>query len=88
MALISSPEAAARLARAIVSDISLYNKEKILDGIRNDNIFEILEREIREGLELYLSRVDPDIHRKTNYYNRAIVDILIKRSGNIKSQIW
>ncbi|MEK6531960.1 MAG: hypothetical protein AABZ23_05670 [Deltaproteobacteria bacterium] len=88
MNLISSPETAARLARAIVSDIALYNKEKVFDGIRNDNIFEVLEREIREGLELYLSRVDPELHRKINYYNIAIVDILIKRSGGIKSQIW
>jgi hypothetical protein len=88
MALVSSPEAAARLARAIVSDIALYNGEKLKAGIRDDNVFDVLERELREGLELYLSRVDPELHRKINYYNKAIVDILIKRSGNIKSQIW
>jgi hypothetical protein len=88
MALINDPEAAARLARTIVSDIALYNREKISTGIKNDNIFELLEKELKEGLDLYRSKVDPDLDRKNNFYNRAIVDILIKRYGAVDSQIW
>ncbi len=88
MTLINSPEAAARLARTIISDIALYNREKILSGIKNDNIFDLLEKELNEGLDLYRSRVDPEMDRKNNFYNKAIVDILIKRNGDIKSAIW
>ncbi|MBI5642796.1 MAG: hypothetical protein HY954_04910 [Deltaproteobacteria bacterium] len=88
MALINSPDAAFRLARTIISDIALYNREKILSGIKNDNIFDLLEKELNEGLELYKSRVDPELDKKNNFYNRAIVDILIKRNGNIESEIW
>lgn len=88
MALINTPEAAMRLARTIISDIVLYNKEKVKEGIKNDNIFELLEKELKEGLDLYASRVEPDFAKKTNYYNKAVVDILIKRSGNIESDIW
>lgn len=88
MALINSPDAAFRLARTIISDIALYNREKILSGIKNDNIFDLLEKELHEGLELYKSRVDPELDKKNNFYNRAIVDILIKRNGNIESEIW
>ncbi|WKZ32434.1 MAG: hypothetical protein QY316_11030 [Thermodesulfobacteriota bacterium] len=88
MSLITNREAAARLARTIVSDIAIYNKEKILEGIKNDNIFDLLEKEINEGLELYRSRVAPDLDKKNGLYNRAIVDILIKRNGNIESGIW
>lgn len=89
MALINSPEAAYRLARTIISDIALYNKDKILQGIKNDNIFDLLEKELKEGLDLYTSRVDPALDRKNNFFNRAIVDILIKRGGgNIESDIW
>ncbi|MBW7957372.1 MAG: hypothetical protein H3C68_05710 [Deltaproteobacteria bacterium] len=88
MSLITNREAAARLARTIVSDIAIYNKEKILEGIKNDNIFELLEKELNEGLELYRSRVAPDLDKKNGLYNRAIVDILIKRNGNIESGIW
>lgn len=88
MRLISDREAAARLARTIISDIALYNREKVLDGIKHDNIFELLEKELKEGLELYRSRLTPETDRKNSYYNRAIVDILIKRNGNIESEIW
>lgn len=88
MALINKNEAAARLARTIVADIALYNKEKIQKGIKNDNIFDLLEKEIKEGLDLYRSKVDPELDKKNNFFNKAIVDILIKRYGTIKSDIW
>jgi hypothetical protein len=88
MALINKNEAAARLARTIVADIALYNKDKIQSGIKNDNIFDLLAKEIKEGLDLYRSRVEPELDKKNNFYNKAIVDILIKRYGTIKSNIW
>ncbi len=88
MAFITSPEAAARLARTILSDIAIYNKEKIKEGIKSDNLFEVLEKELKEGLDLYNSKVDPELLKKTYFYNKAIVDILIKRSGDIESDIW
>jgi len=86
--LIKDLVAAARLARTIVADIALYNKDKISSGIKNDNIFDLLEREIKEGLELYRSKVDPAVDKANNFYNKALVDILIKRYGTIKSDIW
>ncbi len=88
MALVSSPEAAARLARTIISDIAIYNREKVQEGIRNDNIFELLAREINEGLELYRSRLSEGIDADNTLFNHAIVDILIKRCGEIESDIW
>jgi len=88
MKLINSPEAAARLARTIISDIALYNREKILDGIKHDNIFDLLEKELKEGLDLYRSRLAPDMDSTNSFYNRSIVDILIKRNGDIESEIW
>ncbi len=88
MALINNSEAAARLARTIVGDIALYNKDKVSDGIKNDNIFELLKAELKEGLDLYRSKVDSELDRKNNFFNKAIVDILIKQYGTIDSQIW
>ena len=88
MTLIEKPDAAARLARTIVADIALYNKEKIEDGIKNDNIFDLLSEELREGEALYKERVSPNLVDSTNYFNIAIVDILIKRYGNLESNIW
>ena len=88
MALISKPEAAARLARTIISDIALYNKDKIKKGIEEDNLFDVIDDEIKEGEKLYRSRVEPDLIESTNFYNKALVDILVLKTGNIESEIW
>ncbi len=87
MPLIETEEAARRLARAIASDLSLYNEEKIVQGIQNDDLFAVLAEEIEEGRALYKSRVSPDLYQK-NFYDRALVDILVKSKGHIKSKIW
>jgi len=87
MPLIETEEAARRLARAIASDLSLYNEDKILKGIQNDTLFEELEEEVEEGRALFNSRVAPALF-KHNFYNRAIVDILIRSKGHVKCKIW
>ncbi len=87
MALIETEEAARRLARAIASDLSLYNEEKIVEGITQDRLFEKLADEIEEGRALFKSRVAPDLYAK-NFYDRAIIDILVRSKGHIKSPLW
>lgn len=87
MPLIETEEAARRLARAIASDVSLYNEDKIVSGIQNDNLFECLSEEIEEGRAHYKRRVAPDLYSR-NFYDRALVDILIKAKGHIKSKLW
>ncbi len=87
MPLIETEEAARRLARAIASDLSLYNEEKITQGIAHDNLFEVLAEEIEEGRQLFKSRVSPELYNK-NFYGRAIVDILVKSKRHIKSKVW
>ncbi|HVZ34806.1 MAG TPA: hypothetical protein VG963_20405 [Polyangiaceae bacterium] len=87
MALIDTEEAARRLARAIASDLSLYNEEKIVRGIEKDSLFEELNDEIEEGRALYKSRVAPDLYGH-HVYDRALVDILVRGKGHIKSLMW
>jgi hypothetical protein len=87
MPLIETEEAARRLARAIASDLSLYNEEKIVQGIQNDDLFGVLAEEIEEGRALYKSRVAPTLYEK-NFYDRALVDILVKSKGHVKSKVW
>lgn len=88
MTTITKPEAALRLARTIASDILLYNKDKIAEGIKNDNLFEALDAEIKEGHELFQSRVAPDVREQHNFVERAIVDVLIKSSAHLPTDIW
>lgn len=87
MALIDNEQAARRLARAIASDLSLYNEDKIVEGLTNDNLFEVLADEIEEGRALFKRRVSPDLYPR-NFYDRAIVDILVKAKGHVKCKLW
>ncbi len=87
MPLIDSEEAARRLARAIASDLSLYNEEKIVRGIESDSLFDELSEEIEEGRALYKSRVSPDLYGR-NLYDRAIVDILVRSKAHVRSAMW
>lgn len=87
MALIEVEKDARRLARAIASDLSLYNEEKILEGIENDTLFETLAEEIEEGRAHYKGRVSPGLYEK-NFYDRALVDVLIRSKAHLKSKLW
>ena len=85
--LIDNPKRARQLARAIASDLTLYHEAKILDGLANDTLFEVMNDEIVEGRDLFKSRVTPDIFT-LNLYDRALVDVLVKSKGHVKTNIW
>ncbi len=85
--LIDKSKRARQLARAIASDLTLYHEAKILDGISNDSLFDVMSDEIEEGRDLFKSRVTPEIYEE-NIYDRALVDVLVKSKGHVKSKIW
>ena len=87
MALIDTEKKARSLARAIASDLALYNEDKIADGIRNDTLFDEMAPEIQEGRDLYQSRVAPDL-LSLNLYDRAIIDLLVRSKAHIESPMW
>lgn len=84
---IDNPKRARQLARAIASDLTLYHEAKILEGIENDSLFDVMAEEIEEGRDLFKSRVTSEIY-ELNIYDRAIVDVLVKSKGHVKSKIW
>ncbi|MDX2479403.1 MAG: hypothetical protein QNK24_03595 [Desulfuromusa sp.] len=86
--MVENPDLAFRLARAIVSDIALYNQDKVLEGIKSDSIFELMDEELKEGREHFFTRVSPEMQNRDHLYERAIVDVMIKQAGKIESQIW
>jgi hypothetical protein len=88
MSVVKDPDVARRIARAVVSDIALYNAKKVEEGIARDNLFDLLKAEIDEGRSYYLSRVDPDVVENTNFFNQALVDFLVKPWGRIPSKAW
>jgi len=88
MGLVTDPARAERLARAILSDVMLYNPQKVRAGIESDDLFERLRAELDEARLYYQSRVEPEIVSKTNAFDRALVDVLVFRSGRVRSRIW
>jgi hypothetical protein len=88
MRLIKNPDEAKRLARTILSDILLYNQAKVKEGIEKDSLFDVLTEELAEGKKYYESMVDEDVRQSSNFFNEAVVDVLLKQGGKIKSEIW
>ena len=88
MSLINNEKEAIRLARTIMSDIALYNQDKIRHSIKNDSLFVDMAGQLEEGRKLYNSRVDPAMPGRWIPYNRAIVDVLVKQFGDTDSEIW
>jgi coenzyme F420-reducing hydrogenase alpha subunit len=85
---VKDPEVAKRIARAVVSDIAMYNQKKVEEGIRSDNLFQILKDEIEEGKQYYEHRVARDIVENYSFFEAALVDILVKQAPRIPSKIW
>jgi len=85
---IADPARAVRLARAILSDVMLYNAEKLRAGIEADDLFERMRPELEEARAFYEERVDPDVAASTNAWGRALVDVLVFRSAWVRSRIW
>lgn len=88
MARITDPQAALRLARAIMSDLYLYHEEKVRQGLLQDNLFELLKEELEEARALYESRVDPALKGKDALFNQAIVDVLVAQGRGVETPIW
>ncbi len=81
-------ERAQRLARLIVGEIVLYHKDKIVEAIKNDCLFEDLQGELEEARAYYEKNVDPSVRTQTGYFDQAIVDILVRGHGSVESKIW
>jgi hypothetical protein len=88
MRMIKKPDEAKRLARTIISDIVLYNQQKVKEGIEKDSLFEVLTDELAEGKKYYESMVEEDVRQSTNFFNEALVDVLLQQNAKIKSEIW
>jgi predicted Zn finger-like uncharacterized protein len=74
---------AERLARIIVSDISLYYQERVDEGILEGNWSELLANEIKEARSLFRNRFpDPRI-QNSKILEAAFLDFLEKRSREL-----
>ncbi len=77
-------EKARRFARIIVSDIALYNQDAVAEGLKNGNIKDLLEADIKEGRELYENRVPAAIKAKKDYYQEAFDNFISAQQKNVR----
>ena len=63
---------ARRLARLILSDIVIYNADKVERGLRDNNFFDVLKDEIEEGRSYFDSRVPFRVRRDTEIFNETL----------------
>ncbi len=88
MRLITDIDEARRVADQVVGDVAFYNREKIRLALREDRLFTTLAAELAEAHAIYADRVDPEIEALHNFFNRAIVDMIIKPFENEETTIW
>lgn len=67
---------ARRFARLLVSEIKLYNEQKVHAGRRDKNLYVLLRDDIDKSREMYDRRVSPDVAAKVDYFYDELVKIL------------
>jgi predicted Zn finger-like uncharacterized protein len=74
---------ARRLARIIVSDISLYSQGKVEQGVREGNFYTLLADDIREGELFYRQRVPDTVREAGSYLTEAFEDLIAKKRAEL-----
>ena len=67
---------ARRFARLLVSEIKLYNEQKVAEGRDSGDIYEVLKEAIDRSREMYDKRVQPDVASKFDYFHYELVNNL------------
>lgn len=67
---------ARRLAKALASDLVLYNKARVEQGIRDGNIAQLLGPEIRRSWEYYCQQIPKHIVESTDYFKEQLNTIV------------
>ncbi len=64
------------LARALVSDIMVYNRDLYDKAKDEGNLLEALGAEIKKSWELYKEKVTPEVANSSNHFRDALNEIL------------
>jgi len=72
----SKEDRAKRLARVLVSDILIYNRERRDEALAEGTLMAALADEIKKSWELYKEKVGPDVANSNNYFKEALNEIL------------
>jgi predicted Zn finger-like uncharacterized protein len=70
---------ARRLARSIVSDISLYREAELEEAVRTEKVDECLGIEIRDGRAIYESRLPEAASYPVDFFEEALSELIIQK---------
>jgi hypothetical protein len=67
---------ARRFARLLVSEIKLYNEQKVKEGRSQGNLYERLREDIDRSRQMYDKRVAPPVAARYDYFHQELVNTL------------
>jgi hypothetical protein len=67
---------ARRFARLLVSEIKLYNEQKVNEGRNKSDIYERLREDIDRSRQMYDKRVAPPVAARHDYFHHELVNTL------------
>ena len=67
---------ARRFARLLVSEIKLYNEQKVNEGRSEGNIYDRLRDDIDRSRQMYDKRVAPPVAARYDYFHQELVNTL------------
>jgi len=71
-------ERARRLAKALASDLVLYNQDKVERGLREGTLVQLLGSEIRRSWEYYCQQIPKYIVESTDYFKEQLNKVVGK----------
>ncbi len=74
-------EKAKRLARLIVSDILLYNPDKVEQGVKSGTFFTLLEKDIEDGRKLFEERVPEWIRQRWDFLTEELNRLIERKKA-------
>jgi hypothetical protein len=73
---------ARRFARLLVSEIKLYNEQKVTEGRRNRDLYDRLKEDIDRSRQMYDKRVMPGVAARFDYFYDEMVQTLAEGDPN------
>ena len=73
---------ARRFARLLVSEIKLYNEQKVNEGRESGDLYDRLREAIDRSREMYDKRVKPQVAAKFDYFDYELVNSLAEGDNN------
>ncbi len=67
---------ARRFARLLVSEIKLYNEQKVIEGRSQSDLYTRLKEYIDRSREMYDKRVKPEVAARYDYFHHELVNTL------------